>query len=63
MTINGEVDGSRMGDSPRCHSLVELNDHPGVENRCRVIKDSREYRCTSLMESLSSGSVAKAKKS
>ena len=20
-----------MGDSPRCHSMVELNDHPGVE--------------------------------
>ena len=31
MTINGEVDGSRMGDSPRFHSMVELNDHPGVE--------------------------------
>ena len=31
MTINGEVDGSRMGDPPSCHSMVELNDHPGVE--------------------------------
>ena len=29
--INAEVDGSRMGDLPRCHSMVELNDHPGVE--------------------------------
>ena len=29
--MNGEVDGSRTGDSPRCHGMVELNDNPGVE--------------------------------
>ena len=24
-----------MGDSPRCHSTIELNDHPGVEESTR----------------------------
>ena len=31
MAINGEVDGSRMGDSPGCHNMIELNDHSGGE--------------------------------
>ena len=35
MTINGELDGSRMGDSPGCHNMVELNDHPRVEKLVR----------------------------
>ena len=34
-TINGEVDGSRMGDSRGCHIMVEINDHPGVEESTR----------------------------
>ena len=34
-TINGEVDSSRMGDSLGCHSMVELNNHPGVEKPAR----------------------------
>ena len=38
MTINGEVDGSRMGDSPGCHSMVELNDHPRVEKSAQGYK-------------------------
>ena len=29
--INREVDGSRIGDLPGCHSVVKLNDHSGVE--------------------------------
>ena len=29
--INREVYGSRIGVSPRCHSLIELDDHSGVE--------------------------------
>ena len=33
--INREVDGSRMGDSPGCHSVIELNDHSGVEKLAR----------------------------
>ena len=43
-TINREVDGSRMGDLLGCHSMVELNDHSGVEKPVRVMKGSREYR-------------------
>ena len=31
MAINGEVNGSRMGDSPGFHKMVELHDHPRVE--------------------------------
>ena len=33
--INREVDDSRIGDSPGCHSLIELNDHPRVEESAR----------------------------
>ena len=62
-TINREMDNSRMRHSPRCHGMVELNDHPGVEEPAQVIKASREYRCTLLMESLSSGSTVKDGKS
>ena len=29
--INREMDNSRMRHSPGCHGMVELNDHPGVE--------------------------------
>ena len=31
MAINREVYDSRIGVSPRCHGLIELNDHPRVE--------------------------------
>ena len=34
-TINGEVDGSRIGVSPGFHGVIELNDHPGVEKPTR----------------------------
>ena len=30
-TINKEVFGSRIGVSPGCHSLIELDDHSGIE--------------------------------
>ena len=33
--INREVDEKRMGDSPGCHSVIELNDHRGVEKQAR----------------------------
>ena len=36
-SINGEVDGSGMGDSLGCHSMV-LHDHPGVEKSARRYK-------------------------
>ena len=29
------MDDSRIEDSPRCHSLIELNDHPRVEESAR----------------------------
>ena len=29
------MDDSRIGDSPGCHSVIELNDHPGVEKLAR----------------------------
>ena len=61
--INQEMDNSRMRYPPGCHGMVELDDHPGVEERRGVIKGSKEFRCTSLIESLSSGSAAKAGKS
>ena len=35
MTINREVDDSRMGDLPGCHSVIELNDHPRIEKLLR----------------------------
>ena len=43
--------------------MVELDDHPRVEELARGHKSSRKYHCTSLIESLSSGSAAKAGKS
>ena len=58
-TINREVDDSMIGDSPGCHSVIELNDHPGVEKPARIMKGSREYHCISHMESLSSGRATK----
>ena len=63
VAINREMDNSRMRYSPGCHGMVELDDHLGVENRRGVIKGSKEYRCTSLIESLSSGSATKTGKS
>ena len=33
--IKKEVDDSTMGDSPGCHSVIELNDHPGIEKSAR----------------------------
>ena len=33
--INREMDNSRMRYSPGCHGMVELNDHPGVEEMAR----------------------------
>ena len=35
MAINREVDDSRMGDSPGCHGVIELNDHPWIEKPVR----------------------------
>ena len=32
--VLGLVD-SRMGDSPGCHGVIELNDHPGIEKLVR----------------------------
>ena len=29
--INQEMDNSRMRYPPTCHGMVELDDHPGVE--------------------------------
>ena len=34
-TINREMDNSRMRYSSVCHGMVELNDHPGVEEPAR----------------------------
>ena len=33
--INREMDNSRMRYSPGCHGMVELDDHPGVEESAR----------------------------
>ena len=33
--INREMDNSRMRYPPRCHGMVELHDHPGVEEPVR----------------------------
>ena len=33
--INREMDNSRMRYSPRCHGIIELDDHPGVEEPAR----------------------------
>ena len=63
VAINREMDNSRMRYSPRCHGIIELDDHLRVEEPVRGLKGSRKYHCTSHIESLSSGSAAKAGKS
>ena len=62
-TINREMDNSGISYSLGCHGMVELDDHSGIEKRRGVINASREYLCTSRIESLSSGSLAKAGRS
>ena len=62
-TINRKMNSSRIGLSPKGHSVVELDDHPRVENRRGVINGSKEYLCTTRIESMSSRSAAKAGRS
>ena len=38
VAINREMDNSRMRYPPRCHGMVELDDHPGVEEPVRGYK-------------------------
>ena len=33
--INREMDNSRMRYPPRCHGMIKLDDHPGVEELAR----------------------------
>ena len=59
MAINREVDDNRMGDSPGCHSVIELNDHPWVDKPTWGHERLQGVPLHKHMESLSSGRAAK----
>ena len=64
MAINREMDNNRLRYPLGCHGMVELDDHLGVEEPTRGHKRLQGVPLhKSLMESLSSGSAAKAGKS
>ena len=56
MAINREVDCRRMRVSPGCHSMIELNDHLGVEKlaqgheRLQGVAPHKPHRVSDLMK-------------